>query len=311
MIKRTLKTAQLIDGFWDRWLAHGVSREAIVQVRKNLNSLQSWVPNWLEFAIRKEEEAREYLSKQLCDAASRSFLEASLYYNLIQWIFPDNGPDKKKWYRECLRVFRAADELAKHDVFYEEIEVSGYSCAGRISIPKNAEACIIIINPIDSTKEELFLYEKDFVEAGYMVVSFDGPGQGQTYTINGLRGTKLRWEQFIDRLIRFSFDLGSGIPLYLFGSSLGASWAIYGSTYPQINKTVAVSPAVTFETLNLPTYFLERMDYSCTLVPEQRAIPDFDKLNYSSPVCIHHGTSDQMVPTQDVYGLYTRPKALN
>lgn len=46
------------------------------------------------------------------------------------------------------------------------------------------------------------------------------------------------------------------------------------------------------------------MDCSCTLVPEERAIPDFGKITFRSPVLVFHGKKDQMVSTADMYELF-------
>jgi alpha-beta hydrolase superfamily lysophospholipase len=227
-----------------------------------------------------------------------------LYFNLIYWLFPSRTPEKEKWYKECLEMFREADIISPVQTLYECIEVDHHKCAGRIRIPDNSRGIIIIVNPIDSSKEELFKYESNFLNAGFTTVSFDGPGQGESYVLHGLRGTKKRWEVFMDQLIDFISELFPTMPIFLFGTSLGASWALYGSCCPRVKKTVAVSPAVEFEKLNLPAYFIGRIDCSCTLGPEDTPIPDFKKLTYRSPVLVFHGKKDQMVSTADMYDLY-------
>lgn len=118
----------------------------------------------------------------------------------------------------------------------EWIEIDNHQCAGRIRIPDHSRGIVIIVNPIDSSKEELFKYESDFLNAGFTTVSFDGPGQGGSYVLHGLRGTKKRWEAFIDQVIDFTSELFPDKPIFLFGTSLGASWALYGSGSPIVKK---------------------------------------------------------------------------
>jgi alpha-beta hydrolase superfamily lysophospholipase len=306
IIARTLKTAVLIDAFWERWLVHGIELHDLAQIRKSFTSLENWTEGWLSVAQRMESSADHLKEQQLWSEAEYMYRVASLCYNLIHWIHPDRNAEKKRWYEECMRAFQCADSLSSIETRYAKFDVDNHTCSGRIRVPSQPVGCIIIVNPIDSTKEELFTYEMDFIRAGFVTVSFDGPGQGETYTLNGLRGTKNRWEHFMDRLIEFTASEFPDLPIHLFGTSLGASWAIYGSCHPLIKKTAAVSPAVEFEKLHLPTYFLERMDFSCTLIPEQRAIPDFKSLQYHSPVLVFHGKKDQMVHSPDMYQLYER-----
>ncbi|TVY08077.1 alpha/beta hydrolase [Paenibacillus cremeus] len=304
VIARTLRTSMLIDGFWERWLVHGIDRDELTNIRSRITTIEGWSEGWLSVSNKMETIAGRLKEQKQLGEAEYMYRAASLGYNLIHWIYPDRNTEKRRWYSSCIRAFHSADLLSPIETWYKQIEVENNKCPGRIRIPSQTRGCIIIVNPIDSTKEELFKYEMDFNQGGYITVSFDGPGQGETYTFNGLRGTKTRWESFMDNLIEFTADEFPGLPVYLFGTSLGASWAVYGSCHPLVKKTVACSPAVQFERLQLPAYFLERMDYSCTLIPEQRAIPDFKSLRYRSPVMVVHGKKDQMVHSSDMYQLY-------
>ena len=304
IITRTLRTAVLIHAFWDRWLVHGIALRDLDQIRNSLTSIENWTDGWLLVAQRIETSAKHLASQQSWSEAEHMFRVASLYYNLIHWIHPDRNEGKQYWYEECMRTSQHADALSPIETRYASFKVNHHTCSGRIRVPIQPKGCIVIINPIDSTKEELFTYETDFIRAGFVTVSFDGPGQGETYTRNGLKGTKDRWELFMERLIAFTANEFPHLSIHLFGTSLGASWAIYGSGHPLITNTAVVSPAVEFERLHLPTYFLERMDFSCTLVPENRAIPDFKRIKYRSPVLIFHGKKDQMVLSPDMYHLY-------
>ncbi|MDB5053302.1 MAG: hypothetical protein JWM44_1352 [Bacilli bacterium] len=306
VIARTLKTSILFDSFWERWLVHGIEQNDLDRIRNSFTSIENWTEGWLSVAKRIESSAVQMKEQQLWREAEYMYRVASLCYNLIHWIHPDRNSEKMNWYKECIRAFQYADSVSPIETRYVHFEVENHACSGRIRVPSHPVGCIIIVNPIDSTKEELFKYEMDFNCNGFVTVSFDGPGQGETYTLNGLRGTKNRWEYFMDRLIAFAASEFSDLPIHLFGTSLGASWAIYGSCHPQITKTAAVSPAVEFERLHLPAYFLERMDLSCTLVPEKRAMPDFKSLQYRSPVLVFHGKKDQMVLSPDMYRLYER-----
>ncbi|WP_432776255.1 alpha/beta hydrolase [Brevibacillus gelatini] len=303
-INRTIRTAQLIAPFWDRWLVHGIDADDLSKVRPALLSAEHWVNGWHSLAQEKKRQADLFLSGGYISKAEEMYRLTGLYFNLIYWLFPSRTPEKEKWYNKCLEMFRKADLLSPIPTQYEWIEIDNHQCAGRIRIPDHSRGIVIIVNPIDSSKEELFKYESDFLNAGFTTVSFDGPGQGGSYVLHGLRGTKKRWEAFIDQVIDFTSELFPDKPIFLFGTSLGASWALYGSGSPIVKKTVAVSPAVAFEKLNLPEYFLGRMDCSCTLVPEERAIPDFGKVTFRSPVLVFHGKKDQMVSTADMYELF-------
>jgi hypothetical protein len=304
IIDKTIRTSVLIDAFWERWLVHGVDAGRLARIKPGLRSLDSWQRLWTSEAQLAEREAGRLAGIGQAEEAELSYRLAALYYNLTYWIYPERCPDKAKWYRECVRAFADADAVSAVPTRYEAIHLVGTLCKGRVRVPDHPAGCIIIVNPIDSSKEELFAYESDFIRGGFATISFDGPGQGETYMLSGLRGSKERWERFIDKLIDFAAARFPALPIHLFGTSLGASWAIYGSRRPEVAKTVAVSPTVEFVRMHFPAYFLSRMDHCCNLGPGTTPIPDYEALQLRSPVQLYHGRKDTMVPIADMRRLY-------
>jgi predicted esterase len=305
-ISRTLRTANLIDAFWERWLAHGLDKEDLEKVRPDLRTLELWLQSWERLAKEKEKKAKELEIQGEYIEAEYVYRQTALYYNLNYWINPKYSEEKQYWYNKCLQFISKADSLSEVKTLYKTISVDDFSVSGRIRIPSNAKGCILIINPIDSSKEELFKYEMDFIEAGFVTVSFDGPGQGETFILNGVVGTRIRWEKFINQLIDYTSESFSKLPIYLFGTSLGASWVLYGSSHPKVAKAVAVSPAVELEKMNLPTYFMERIKCSCIIEEGETPIPIFNKIKYRSPVLVFHGKKDMMVPNNEMYDLFRK-----
>jgi predicted esterase len=303
-ISRTLKTAHLIDVFWERWLAHGLDKEDLEKVRDDIKSLEGWFQSWERLAEEKHNRAKKFEIEGQYKEAEYMYRQTALYYNLNYWIDPTYSEKKQYWYNKCLQFFLKADSLSEVKTIYKTISIDDFYASGRIRIPSDAKGCIVIINPIDSSKEELFKYEKDFIEAGFATVSFDGPGQGETFILNGAIGTRIRWEKFINQLINETSETFPQLPIYLFGTSLGASWVLYGSSHPKVTKAVAVSPAVELEKMNVPTYFMERMNCSCIVEESERAIPKFNEINYRSPVLVFHGKKDMMVPNDEMYNLF-------
>jgi pimeloyl-ACP methyl ester carboxylesterase len=305
-ISRTLRTASLIDAFWERWLAHGLDQEDLEKVRPDLKTIEGWFQSWEKLAKEREKKAKELEIQGKYKEAEYVYRQTALYYNLNYWINPKNSEEKQYWYKKCLQFISKADSLSEIKTLYKTISVDDFSASGRIRIPSDAKGCIVIINPIDSSKEELFKYEMDFIEAGFATVSFDGPGQGETFTLNGVIGTGSRWENFVIHLIDYVHDFLPELPIYLFGTSLGGTWVLFGSSHPKVKKAVAVSPAVELEKMNMPTYFMERMQCSCILNGNVKTIPNFDEIDYRCPILVFHGNKDMMVPNEEMYALYEK-----
>lgn len=302
-IRKTLKTTYLFDGFWDRWVAHGLHADFPKQDRKPLTSLENWIELLENEAIKRKEQAETMKQRNQLKQAEQLLRQASLYYNLIYWVFPQNNEYKQDWYKRCKALMNAADDLSSIETKSVELIIDDHICFGRTRYPKNPKGCIIIINPIDSSKEELYKYEMYFNEQNYITVSFDGPGQGETY-LNGLIGTRQRWEAFVNAVIDFSGQSFPDQKIYLFGTSLGASWALYGSAHPLVEKVSAVSPGVELSKMNMPKYFMERMDFSQQLSSDTTPIPKLEQIKYDTPILLFYGEEDTMVPRNEMERLF-------
>ena len=302
-IDKTLLTARLFEGFWDRWIVHGVEKDDLAKIRSSFLTKEQWVNGWQELAIQKfiEAEGLKQLNKK--NEAENKFRIAGLYYQLIHWLIPKDNKEKIQWLNESLVAFHQADQTSGIATRYDLIEIENNICFGRIRIPMSPMGVVIIINPLDSTKEELFTYEMDFISDGFITVSFDGPGQGQTYTYLGFKGTRERWRQFIDSLIDYSKVQFPDLPLYLFGTSSGAAWALYGSCNPKVTKVVAVSPAFMNEEIKLPDYFIERTRF---VLEEDNVLPEIENLPYRNPVLLVHGKKDVMLSDETIYSLFNK-----
>lgn len=300
-IAKTLLTANLFDGFWDRWNAHGVKKEDISFIRESFLTKDLWIKWWKERAEKKMQEAIYFKNKQLIKEAELSYRLSALYYQLNHWLMPGICKEKSNWLNISLDAVREADELSNSITNYVQLPIGSHIYFGRVRIPAYPKGTMIIINPLDSTKEELFTYEMDFLEKGFITISFDGPGQGQTYTMHGVMGTKKCWEQFVDEVIEYAaFHFGNQ-KIYLFGTSSGAAWSIYGSCNLKVSRVVAVSPAMRANDIKMPDYFIERTQF----VLEEDIVPSFYELPLKKPVLLVHGKKDVMLKDEDIYKLYT------
>ncbi|TKC15518.1 alpha/beta hydrolase [Robertmurraya kyonggiensis] len=297
---KTLLTASLFEGFWDRWIVHGVSYHDLAKLRHSIIAKERWFKTWGELAEEKYTMAESIKKVGFVEQAESVYRIAALYYQLNQWLIPEHGGEKLDWLMKSLLVVKKADQLSDIKTEYVELLIDENSYYGRVRIPNNPEGVIIIINPIDSTKEELFSYEMDFVEKNYVVVSFDGPGQGETFTRHGLKATRLRWERFVDMMIEYASNTFPAHDIFLFGTSSGAAWAIYGSGNEKVSKAVAVSPAFRNEEIQMPDYFMERL----FAVSDETIIPDYPQIKLQKPVLLVHGKKDVMVKDEDIYGLF-------
>ncbi len=302
-IPKTLMTAKLFAGFWDRWLAHGIEREVVDNAKHEMEDIKGWTTYFSSFGEEHFQIAQNNEVNGQKKKAIKHYQLSGVYFNLNHWIFPDRLEEKIDWYKKSLDSFGNADRLFDIPCRYEAVSLDGTACPGRIRIPSQPKGSVIIINPIDSSKEELYSYENHFIELGYATFSFDGPGQGETFTLNGLKATTDRWSTFLDRVISLARKELPETEIYLFGTSSGANWSIMASNHPYVNRAIAVSPAVSVQ-IEMPDYFTERMHG--ILEHSTGMLPDIQELNTTKPILLFHGNKDVMVMDQDMYSLYDK-----
>lgn len=302
-IQKTILSSVLQEGFWSRWIAHGLNKEVINKNKSYFINLDGWIKIFQDEAQNLITKANKFIEKEDFLQAEQHYRLASLYFNLIQWIFPESNDVKGMWYEKCLEVFEQADRLSENQIIKQSIKVKDKTFIGRVRKPqRDPLGVIIIVNPIDSNKEELFTYENDFAEAGFAVVNFDGPGQGESLLFNKHKANQESWSSFLENIIDFSNDTFPGIPIHLFGTSSGGAWAIEAGKHPLVSKIVAVSPPPKAD-IKMPDYFKERMlnmleDF------DKGFLPDLKELQLVENIIVFHGLQDVMIEDQDLYYLF-------
>ncbi|MFP3917854.1 alpha/beta hydrolase [Lysinibacillus telephonicus] len=302
-IQKTILSSVLQEGFWSRWIAHGLQKDVINNNLSNLASLDGWINVFQKEAKNLTLQAVKYTDNQNRAKAEQCYRLSGQYYNLIQWILPEPNNRKMSWYNECLEAFKKADKQSKDDIIKYTLKVDDKEYIGRIRKPlREQSAIVIIVNPIDSNKEELYTYETDFAEAGFIVLNFDGPGQGETLLIHKHKANKENWSSFLSGVIKFANKAFPGLPINLFGTSSGGAWAIEAGKNPFVSKIVSVSPPPGAG-INLPDYFKSRMSNVLEDV-DKGFLPDFKELQLVNNIIVFHGLQDVMMDSQELFNLY-------
>ncbi|RAK23524.1 serine aminopeptidase S33 family [Anoxybacillus vitaminiphilus] len=303
-IKEALMTALLFDGFWDRWIAHGVRKEDLQQIRSRFVSIDGWTSGWTEQAENKQREADLLEKNGQFPKAIEAYKTAALYYQLAQWIYSVADPRKKDYLQKSVQLLQKADRLADYRIQYEKLLLGDSYCRGRILFPiATPLGVVIMLNPIDSAKEELYSYEHDFVSQGFVVLNFDGPGQGETLLFEGQFASRANWEMYVAALMNLAKTQFADLPVFVFGTSSGAAWTVYVSQESSIKKAVSVSPAFADENKPLPPYFVNRFK---AVTAGSNFIPNIKEVNVAAPVMLVHGKQDVLVSDENMRFLYNQ-----
>jgi dipeptidyl aminopeptidase/acylaminoacyl peptidase len=129
------------------------------------------VPGVVAVAAKHEEMGEEALGRA---APCYHFAGFRFYEDMAQ----KERVDRKAWecYRRAAPHFRPpAERIA---VSFAGSHLVGYL---RLPLGEKRAPCVIIIAGMDSRKEEMYGLENEFLARGMATVTYDGPGQGETW----------------------------------------------------------------------------------------------------------------------------------
>lgn len=307
IIEKTIFTSVMDNGFWDRWIVHGIDEAFIKENKTKMINVDGWTETLSNKAQEYSKRAKELEEAGDKLQAEQNYRKAGIYYNLVQWVFPEPAGKRAEWYERCLETFRLADLVSEDEIIHHTLTINEKSYGGRIRIPnKEVEGVVILVIPTDSTKEEFYLYEQDFAEEGFVVISFDGTGQGETLLIHGHKADIETWEQFMNGVVHFASAQFPNLSINLFGTSSGGAWAMEGSRNSLVSKTAVVSPPPKFKNnVRLPDYFRERMN-NMLVDFDKGSLPLFQHAEEIDDIVVFHGGKDLLVIEDELKELFNQ-----
>ncbi|MBI5843779.1 MAG: alpha/beta fold hydrolase [Deltaproteobacteria bacterium] len=188
-------------------------------------TLSDWKTQFLLMAEKAEAQGR--------------LLNASGYYRSAEFFMPFSDPEKEVAFNKAMELFRiyAKDEfdqglVSEHRVPYEK----GFLPAWRLPAPASGSRGVLVLHGgFDSAKEELYPSADVARKAGFEVILFEGPGQGEVLGLQKIPMTH-EWERPVNAVLdHFKLD---GVTLV--GLSLGGYLAMRAAAFsPRIKRVVA------------------------------------------------------------------------
>lgn len=173
----------LWDNIFDRFLAEGAIYRELRDLRAEIKRFDDWRAAWAQVARATEERAEHLLKFNNIQSAADDFRRASIYYFFAQFLLWEDHAGKKATYSDCVRTFRLASKYL--DVPQQPIEIpfAGIIMPGYLRLPPEVlrPPCVLLLNGLDTTKEEQLVISSLCVQRGLATISFDGPGQGETF----------------------------------------------------------------------------------------------------------------------------------
>ncbi len=168
----------------NRAAANGLVRE---EFEASLKAVKQWDHLPLVFsgiASELNERALYWDELGLNSRTSAYYLQSSLWDFYAQLLCVSDHESKALFYARCAQSYRHAAAYFEYPAASVEIPHRSGALRGYLRLPatdaQRKHPCVILINTVNSTKEELHYTENAFVKMGIATLSFDLPGFGES-----------------------------------------------------------------------------------------------------------------------------------
>jgi 2,6-dihydroxypseudooxynicotine hydrolase len=222
----------------------GVSPEELDQVLRRVKSLDSWVDEWQTLGRAHETAAQEARASGETERAAAEFLSASAAYVFAQYVVFLDVSRKRLLHEASVRAYAGAAPLIDPPAKPFEVTFRRRIMKGYLRVPHGATLApvVTIFNGTNGTKEELHHWSEAFLERGLAVITFDGPGLGETFHRMSMVAEPRPVGSAILNAIEAHPELDAGAIAFM-GLSLGGYIAIRMASHdPRVRAVAAVSP---------------------------------------------------------------------
>jgi 2,6-dihydroxypseudooxynicotine hydrolase len=173
-----------------RFVAAGVPLADFDEVTAAITRWDEWCAVWSKRAAEHEKMGREALAAGYNTSAAGHLTRAALCYHFGKFMFVHNVDEMRAAH---MKVIECRDLALPHlDPPGERVAIpyEGKTLYGILRKPHGTArpAVVVMCVGLDSTKEELDVYENIYLERGMATLAFDGPGQGEAEYDMPIRG---------------------------------------------------------------------------------------------------------------------------
>ena len=173
-----------------RFVAAGVPLSDFDEVTAQIDKWDDWCAVWSKRAEEHEALGRKALADGYTRSAAAHLTRAALCYHFGKFMFVHKLDEMRRAHDRVVECRNLA--LPHLDPPGERVAIpyEGNTLYGILRRPRDAARApvVIVCVGLDSTKEELHVYEDIFLERGMATLVFDGPGQGEAEYEIPIRG---------------------------------------------------------------------------------------------------------------------------
>jgi 2,6-dihydroxypseudooxynicotine hydrolase len=173
----------LYNTYTHRFFAEGVHYRDMVEIKQRTADVAQWPVVWSEYAAAAAARADAALAQRCSLTAGTELARASLYYFFAQFLLWQDPAAKRTAYERCAAAFRRAAPLLDPPLEPLSIPFRGIELPAYLRKPKGVSRppCVVLLGGLDTTKEEQLVISTLCVQRGLATLTYDGPGQGETF----------------------------------------------------------------------------------------------------------------------------------
>jgi pimeloyl-ACP methyl ester carboxylesterase len=243
--QETTNRVQVAAHHWrPRFIANGIDINDFEETVAKTTEWKDWGPNWRVVGLMHEGLGREAQERGRQLSAAQAFQRAAWCYHLGKFLWFEDLDMHAELRDRAVAVYREA--LPHLDPPGERLEIpfEGRFIPANLRRPKTdrKSPLVLVVPGLDSSKEELYAIEEEFLRRGLATLTMEGPGQSENSVHFAIRPN---WETVvtpvIDELEHFGLDVDLD-RIGLMGTSMGA---IYGpraaAREPRVRAVVALA----------------------------------------------------------------------
>jgi dienelactone hydrolase len=240
-----MNRVQIAAHHWQpRFVANGIDVNDFENVLAKTVEWADWGPNWREMGGVHEALGHEAERKGHVVSAAAAYQRAAWCYHLGKFLWFEDLTLHATLRDQAVAVYGRT--LAHLDPPAERLDIpfEGHVIPGHLRRPRAVlkPPLVLIVPGLDSSKEEMFSIEDEFLRRGMATLSIDGPGQSENSVDFAIRPN---WETVITPVLDHLTDIGRDSTFGLIGLMGISMGAIYGpraaAHEPRLNAVIGLA----------------------------------------------------------------------
>ncbi|HEX3506855.1 MAG TPA: alpha/beta hydrolase [Candidatus Dormibacteraeota bacterium] len=234
----TTNRVQVAAHHWrPRFVANGIDVNDFDDTVAKTTEWKDWAPNWKTVGEVHEAIGNEADKRGRSVSAAEAYQRAAWCWHLGKFLWFEDAALHGELRDRSVAIYRKAMPHLDPPAKRLEIPFEGGTIPGNLRRPLgSAKPPLVLLVPgLDSSKEELFAIENDFLRRGLATLTIEGPGQSENSVQFAIRPN---WETVITPLLDRLAGLDLGVDedrIGLMGISMGA---IYGPRAAAYEKRI-------------------------------------------------------------------------